>query len=176
MQVRSYLQMSIALAMVTIAARPNGLLAWSMLGKARAVHSVALEVDARRLFINVWPTVGVVLGLLAVMAAGWGWLDPVVAIAVALNILRVGASLVWQAAGGLMDEALEPAQRATVERVLVEHSHDNVRFDHVTSRRAAEERGRVERALMQALPGLRASIQLLPLGVEADLGDEIGSA
>jgi len=173
-QVRSYLQLSIALAMVTIAARPNGLLAWSMLRKARAVHSVALEVDARRLFTNVWPTVGVVLGLLAVMATGW--LDPVVAIAVALNILRVGASLVWQAAGGLMDEALEPAQRATVERLLAEHSHDNVRFDHVTSRRAAEERGRVERALMQALPGLRASIQLLPLGVEAHLCDEVGSA
>jgi cation diffusion facilitator family transporter len=175
----------------------NGMLAWSMLRKARAVHSVALEADARHLFTDVWTTVGVVVGLLAVLATGWAWLDPVIAIVVALNIMRVGAGLIWQSAGGLMDEALEPAQRATVERVLAEHSHDHVRFDHVTSRRAgqrrfvdlhmhmpadwtlgraAAERGRVELALMQALPGLRATIQLLPLGVEAHLDDEVGSA
>lgn len=185
----------LGLVLSVVSSAMNGALAYSMLRKARAVQSMALEADARHLFTDVWTSAGVVVGLLAVMTTGWAWLDPVIAIAVALNILRVGAALVWQSAGGLMDEALEPAQRAAIERVLAEHSHDAVRFDHVASRRAgqrrfvdlhmhmpadwtlgraAAERGRVELALMRAVPGLRASIQLLPLGVEAHLGDEVG--
>ena len=59
----------------------NGALAWSMLKKAREHRSMALEGDARHLFTDVWTSVGVVLGLLAVAATGWLWLDPVMAIA-----------------------------------------------------------------------------------------------
>jgi len=182
----------IGLALSVLSSALNGALAFSMLRKARQVHSMALEADARHLFTDVWTSVGVVAGLLAVLATGWGWLDPVIAIAVALNILRVGAALVGQSVRGLMDEALEPEHQAAVARVLAAAAHDAVRFDHVSSRRAgprrfidlhmhmpaewtlgqaAEERAKLERALMQAVPGLRASIQLLPLGVEAHLGD-----
>ena len=182
----------LGLVLSVVSSAMNGALAYSMLRKARAVQSMALEADARHLFTDVWTSAGVVLGLLAVMATGWAWLDPVIAIAVALNILRVGASLVRQSAGGLMDEALETEHRSAIEAVLQAHSHDAVHFDHITSRRAgqrrfvdqhmhmpadwtlgraAAERGAVEQALMQAVPGLRASIQLLPLGVEVHLAD-----
>ena len=182
----------LGLVLSVVSSAMNGALAYSMLRKARAVQSMALEADARHLFTDVWTSAGVVLGLLAVMATGWAWLDPVIAIAVALNILRVGASLVRQSAGGLMDEALETEHRSAIEAVLQAHSHDAVHFDHITSRRAgqrrfvdlhmhmpadwtlgraAAERGAVEQALTQAVPGLRASIQLLPLGVEVHLAD-----
>ena len=170
----------------------NGALAYSMLRKARAVRSMALEADARHLYTDVWTSGGVVVGLLAVQATGWLWLDPAVAILVALNILREGASLVWRSAGGLMDEALEPDTRAEVDKVLASFAHHAIRFDHVTSRRAGQRRfvdlhmhmpaawtlGRaaavrasVEQALMSAVPGLRATIQLLPLDVEAHFDD-----
>lgn len=170
----------------------NGVLAWSMLSKARAARSMALEADARHLFTDVWTSAGVVLGLLAVMATGWQWLDPVIAIAVALNIMREGGSLIWRSAGGLMDQALEPEAQAEIQKVLDEFAHHAIRFDHVVTRRAAQRRfvdlhmhmpaawtlGRaaavrasVEQALMSAVPGLRATIQLLPLDVEAHFGD-----
>ena len=170
----------------------NGALAYSMLRKARAVRSMALEADARHLYTDVWTSAGVVIGLLAVQATGWLWLDPVVAIAVALNIMREGASLVWRSAGGLMDEALEPDARAEIDTVLASFAHHAIRFDHVSSRRAGQRRfvdlhmhmpaawtlGRaaavrasVEQALMSAVPGLRATIQLLPLDVEAHFDD-----
>lgn len=190
--------LGLGLGLSVVSAVMNAVLAISMQRKARAVGSVALEADARHLFTDVWTSVAVVAGLLAVMATGWDWLDPVIAIAVALNILRVGAALVWQSAAGLMDEALEPAERAAIERVLAEHSHDAVHFDHVASRRAgqrrfvdlhmhvpaswtlgraAAERGRVELALVQAVPRVLASIQLLPLGVETHThaDDEVGA-
>jgi cation diffusion facilitator family transporter len=170
----------------------NGVLAWSMLRKAREVRSMALEGDARHLFTDVWTSAGVVLGLFAVMATGWLWLDPALAIAVALNILREGGSLVWRSASGLMDQAVEPETRAQIDASLARFGSAAVRFDHVVTRRAGQRRfvdlhmhvpadwslgqaaalrGSVEHALMAEVPGLRASIQLLPSDVEAAVDD-----
>jgi cation diffusion facilitator family transporter len=163
-----------------------------MLRKAREHRSMALEADARHLFTDVWTSIGVVAGLVAVQLSGWLWIDPLVAIAVALNILREGVSLVRRSADGLMDQALEPEVRAEIERALDVFRHQAIRFDHVHTRRAGQRRfvdlhmhmpsgwtlGRaaalrtsVEQALMSAVPGLRASIQLLPMDVEAHFGD-----
>lgn len=182
----------LGIALSVISSAMNGALAYSMLRKARAARSMALEGDARHLFTDVWTSAGVVAGLLAVMATGWLWLDPVIAIAVALNILREGGRLVSRSAGGLMDEALEPEARAQIDQVLAGFAHPAIRFDHVATRRAGQRRfvdlhmhmpagwtlGRaaalrasVEQALMSAVPGLRATIQLLPLDVEAHFDD-----
>ena len=92
----------------------NGALAWAMLRKAHEHRSIALEGDARHLFTDVWTSVGVVAGLLAVQATGWLWLDPVVAIAVAANIVREGLSLLRRSVDGLMDRALEPQVLADI--------------------------------------------------------------
>jgi len=170
----------------------NGALAFAMLRKAREHRSMALEADARHLITDVWTSMGVVVGLLAVKFTGWLWLDPVVAIGLALNILREGGSLVRRSADGLMDRALEPEVRAEIEKTLDLFRHQAIRFDHVSTRRAGQRRfvdlhmhmpsgwtlGRaaalrtsVEQALMSAVPGLRASIQLLPMDVEAHFDD-----
>lgn len=177
----------------------NGLLAWVMLRASRVHRSVALEGDARHLFTDVWTSVGVIGGIALVGLTGWLWLDPVIAIGVAINILREGVRLVWQASQGLMDEALDPALQGSIDQVLAgftaAHGGPSVlRFDHVTTRkagqrrfadlhmhvpggwsltRAAALRGEVEQALMAAVPGLRAGIQLLPTDVEVQaLGDD----
>lgn len=182
----------LGIGLAVLSSAMNGLLAWSMLNKAREARSMALEADARHLFTDVWTSAGVVIGLLAVLATGWLWLDPVIAIAVALNILREGYSLTRRSAQGLMDEALEPEVRQQIDQVLAGFAHHTIRFDHVVSRRAGQRRfvdlhmhmpsgwtlGRaaalrtsVEQALMSAVPGLRATIQLLPLDVEAHFDD-----
>jgi divalent metal cation (Fe/Co/Zn/Cd) transporter len=140
----------------------------------------------------------VVVGITLVQFTGWLWLDPVVAIGVALNILREGFHLMWRSSQGLMDEAVEPDVMATIQATLDGFTHsrgetDIVRFDHVATRkagqrryvdmhmhmpsswtlgRAAAVRGSVEQALMSAVPGLRATIQLLPTDVEAHFFDE----
>jgi cation diffusion facilitator family transporter len=186
------LAVPLGLALSVASSLLNGVLAWSMMRKAKAVRSMALEGDARHLFTDVWTSAGVVVGLLAVLATGWQWLDPLVAIAVALNILREGALLVWRSAGGLMDEALEPDVLAEIEKTLAGFGHAAIRFDHIATRRAGQRRfvdlhmhmpagwtlGRaaavrasVEQALMSAVPGLRATIQLLPMDVEAHFDD-----
>lgn len=170
----------------------NGALATAMLRKAREHRSMALEADARHLFTDVWTSVGVVAGLVLVHFTGWLWLDPVVAIAVALHILVEGAKLIRGSAGGLMDEALEPDLQRAIDETLATYRTQAVRFDDVYSRRAgqrrfvalhmhmpagwtlgeaAARRAEVEQALMRAVPGLRATIEMLPIGVEAHFGD-----
>ena len=175
-----------ALSMLSTAC--NGLLAWVMLRAARVHASSALEGDARHLMTDVWTSVGVVAGLLAAGATGWHWLDPVVAMGVALNVLKEGCALVWRASQGLMDEAVEPEVLVRLQAVLQEHaaaSGGAVHFDSLTSRRAgarnyvqlhmhvpadwalgeaARLRTRDEEDLMHAAPGLRATIELLPVG------------
>jgi cation diffusion facilitator family transporter len=170
----------------------NGMLAWRMLVASREQRSIALEADARHLFTDVWTSAGVVVGLLLVPVTGWLWLDPLLAIGVALNILREGAHLAWRSVDGLMDKAVEPEVRAQIDATLAQFEHHTIRFDHLVTRRAGQRRfvdvhmhmpaswtlGRaaalrtsVEQALMSAVPGLRASIQLLPMDVEAHFGD-----
>jgi cation diffusion facilitator family transporter len=185
-------QLTWGLGLSVAASVLNGVLAWAMLRKAREARSIALEGDARHLFTDVWTSAGVVVGLVAAGITGWQWLDPVIAIAVALNIVREGVSLIRRSAHGLMDHALEPEVQAQIERVLDGFRHPTIRFDHVVTRRAGQRRyvdlhmhmpagwtlGRaaalrtsVEQALMSAVPGLRATIQLLPSDVEAHSGD-----
>ena len=186
-------QVGWGLALSVVSSALNGLLAWVMFKAAKVHRSIALEADARHLVTDVWTSVGVVAGIGAVGLTGWLWLDPLVAIGVALNILREGFHLIWRSSQGLMDEALEPEVLADIQKVLKDFDHHTIRFDHVTTRRsgrrrfvdlhmhmpaswslgrAAAVRAQVEIALMGAVPGLRATIQLLPTDVEAHLGDE----
>ncbi|WP_299021265.1 MULTISPECIES: cation diffusion facilitator family transporter [unclassified Tepidimonas] len=185
------------LVLSVFSAALNGALAWVMLRASRVHRSLALEADARHLFTDVWTSAGVVVGLGLVVATGWWWLDPLIAIAVAINIAREGVHLLWRSSQGLMDEAVEPEVRAAIDAVLADFAHTRggaeiIRFDHVHTRKAGQRRyvdlhmhmpahwtlGRaaalrasVEQALMSAVPGLRATIQLLPTDVEAHFDD-----
>jgi len=190
-------EVGLGLALSVGSSALNGLLAWLMFRAARQHRSLALEADARHLVTDVWTSVGVVLGIGLVGVTGWLWLDAVVAIGVALNILKEGAHLVWQSSQGLMDEAVEAEVQAEIRTVLDSFAHKRgemeiIRFDHVNTRKAGQRRfvdvhmhmpanwtlGRaaalrmsVEQALMSAVPGLRATIQLLPNDIEAHFND-----
>jgi cation diffusion facilitator family transporter len=190
-------QVGWGLALSVASSALNGLLAWVMFGAAREHRSIALEADAKHLVTDVWTSVGVVIGIALVHFTGWLWLDALVAMGVAANILKEGFHLMWRSSQGLMDEAVEPEVMATIQQTLDGFAHqrngmDIVRFDHVSTRRAGQRRfvdmhmhmpaswtlgraaavrGSVEQALMSAVPGLRATIQLLPSDVEAHFDD-----
>ena len=191
-------QVGLGLALSIISSVLNGLLAWVMFGAAKTHRSIALEADAKHLVTDVWTSVGVVMGIGLVSLSGWLWLDALVAIAVALNILKEGVHLIWRSSQGLMDEAVEPEAIAKINATLAGFAYQRdevsiIRFDHITTRqagqrlfvdlhmhmpaswtlgRAAALRTSVEQALMSAVPGLRASIQLLPSDVEAHFDSE----
>lgn len=177
----------VGLALSIVSSVLNGLLAARMLAESRRHRSIALEADARHLVTDVWTSAGVVVGVVAVQLTGWLWLDPAVAIGVAINIIREGARVVWVSVDGLMDKALEPEVQERIDRTLARFAESSVRFDDMVTRRAGSRRfldvhmhvpaswtlgraaalrGEVEQALMSEVAGLRASIQLLPSNVE----------
>ena len=177
----------VGLALSIVSSALNGLLAARMLAESRRHRSIALEADARHLYTDVWTSAGVVVGVVAVQLTGWLWLDPAVAIGVAINIIREGARVVWVSVDGLMDKALEPDVQERIDRTLARFAETSVRFDDLVTRRAGSRRfldahmhvpaswtlgraaalrGEVEQALMSEVAGLRASIQLLPSNVE----------
>ena len=177
----------VGLALSIVSSVLNGLLAARMLAESRRHRSIALEADARHLYTDVWTSAGVVVGVVGVQLTGWLWLDPTVAIGVAINIIREGARVVWVSVDGLMDKALEPDVQERIDRTLARFAETSVRFDDLVTRRAGSRRfldvhmhvpaswtlgraaalrGEVEQALMSEVAGLRASIQLLPSNVE----------
>ena len=177
----------VGLALSIVSSALNGLLAARMLAESRRHRSIALEADARHLYTDVWTSAGVVVGVVAVQLTGWLWLDPAVAIGVAINIIREGARVVWVSVDGLMDKALEPDVQERIDRTLARFAETSVRFDDLVTRRAGSRRfldvhmhvpaswtlgraaalrGEVEQPLMSEVAGLRASIQLLPSNVE----------
>ena len=179
----------LGLVLSVVSSGLNGWLAWVMMRVAKSQNSIALMADSKHLMADVWTASAVVVGLVLAVATHLIWLDSVVAMGVALVILKEGFSLLWESSQGLMDEALDPNSRQIIQEVLDGFSHhDVIRFDHVVTRksgqrcyvelhmhmpaswslgRAAALRFNVEQALMSSMPGLRATIELLPSNMES---------
>jgi cation diffusion facilitator family transporter len=104
---------------------------------ARAFNSVALEADALHLKTDVYTSLGVAIGLGLIMLTGINWLDPVVAILVALFIIRESYILLKRAFTPLLDEAWEETDIDDLEKVLNEL---NVNYHELRTRVAGNYR------------------------------------
>ncbi len=99
-------------------------------------NSIALEADAHHLLTDVWTSVGVLGGILLVWLTGWLWLDPALALAVALHIVWTGVQLVKRSTQGLMDAAIPRAEQEAIEKVLESYRQQGVDFHALRTRRA----------------------------------------
>lgn len=102
----------------------------------RQHNSIILEADAHHLMTDVWTSGGVILGVGLVWFTGWLWLDPILALAVAVNILWTGWQLVRRSADGLLDAALPPGQVAAIEALLVEYRRRGLDFHALRTRQS----------------------------------------
>lgn len=112
-----------------------------MLHKAEEFDSITLEADAHHLMTDVWTSVGVVAALGVVMfVPQWSILDPIIAVAVGLNIIRTGVSLVKRSFAGLMDISLPADEMDQIEEVLREREGPDVVYHKFRTRRSASRR------------------------------------
>lgn len=108
-----------------------------LLRAGREERSIVLEADGKHLITDVWTSAGVIAGVAAVALTGWEILDPIIALAVAVNIVVTGGALVWRSADGLMDRALDTADRAKVDAVLDDfRRREGIEFHALRSRQA----------------------------------------
>lgn len=157
-----------------------------LLRVGRQHRSVTLVADGKHLLTDVWTSVGVLAGIGLVAVFGWYVLDPIVALLVGLNILRIGYGLVRESVVGLLDAALPADDVAQVQQVLDRYRADGSvtilpprtrasgrqRFVYLTVRvpgdwtvRAGHDLlDRVEEDVRSALPGTTVFTHLEPAG------------
>jgi cation diffusion facilitator family transporter len=110
-------QLGFGVLMTFGASLANALLGWYLVRTGRRARSLILEANGKHVLTDSWTSFGVVGGLLLVVLTGWKPFDPLIAIAVALNILWSGAQLIRTSVGGLMDY-VDPVTRESVRRQM----------------------------------------------------------
>ena len=102
----------------------------------REHHSITLEADAHHLMTDVWTSVGVITGVGLVWLTGWLWLDPLLALLVAANIVWTGWQLMRRSAAGLMDTSLPAAEVAQIEAPLAAYRRHGLEFHALRTRQS----------------------------------------
>lgn len=129
----------VGLLVSVVASLINLFAARELLKAGLAYNSITLEADARHLMTDVWTSVGVIVGVGLVWVSGWLWLDPLLALLVAANIVWTGWQLLHRSASGLMDEAIPKEQIEAVEVVLNKYRQLGLEFHALRTRQAGRQ-------------------------------------
>jgi cation diffusion facilitator family transporter len=129
-------QVGIGLAVSVAASAINFGVARSLLKAGKEYRSIILEADAHHLMTDVWTSAGIILGIVAVSFTGWNRLDPIIALLVAANIVRIGVRLLRGSVQGLMDRALPAAEQDAIKAVFSRYERQGIRFHALRTRRA----------------------------------------
>ena len=131
---------ALGLAANAVASAVNFAVARVLLRVGRRHDSITLEADAQHLMADVWTSVGVIAGVGAAVATGWHRLDAIIAMLVALNVLRSGFRLLDRSMHGLLDTSLPEETLVTIKGILDHHAGAGVRYHALRTRQAAARR------------------------------------
>jgi len=133
-------QVTIGVAVSAVAAGANFAVARILLRAGQRHRSTALEADAHHLLTDVWTSVGVIVAVALVGLTGWLWLDPVIGLVVAVQIIWTGYKLVRGAINGILDVSLPAAELSKVEAILHPYEAQGVTFHALRTRQAGAQR------------------------------------
>lgn len=126
----------IGLAVSAVAAIINLVTALTLMKVGHQHNSITLEADAHHLLTDVWTSAGVIVGVTLVWLTDWLWLDPVIALLVAANIVWTGWQLLRRSAAGLMDVSIPGEQIGAIETVLDGYRSQGLDFHALRTRQA----------------------------------------
>jgi cation diffusion facilitator family transporter len=124
------------LAVNALATAINAAWAWVLISRGRAWSSPALEGDGHHLVSDVITSVGVLVGLVLATVTGWAILDPLIAGAVAVNILRMGYRLAVESMSALMDQAASPQIEARIKEAIRANAEGALQAHDIRTRTA----------------------------------------
>lgn len=183
----------IGLAVSVVASIINLATSRILMGVGRKYKSITLEADAHHLRTDVWTSAGVILGVGLVWATGWLWLDPVIALLVAMNIVWTGWQLLQRSAAGLMDVSIPEEELMAIEAVLDDYRQQGLSFHALRTRQAGArafitvhvlvpgtwtiQQGhdwseRIETDIRQALPNVHITTHLEPVEDPLSMADQ----
>jgi cation diffusion facilitator family transporter len=187
-------QAGLGLAVSVVAAAVNLGVALVLMRAAKAHRSATLQASSHHLLTDVWTTGGVLVGVGAVVVTGWLPLDPLVALAVAVNIVWAGGRILRDSVAGLMDTALPAAELRLLHELLQGYAAtDGIEYHALRTRRSGAHRfvsvhvlvppnwsvqqghdllERIEADVRRALPPVTVDTHLEPLGDPAAMSDQ----
>ena len=130
----------IGIGVAAAASAVNGAVAVSLRRAGNRLRSITLRADAHHLMTDVWTSAGVVAGIALVALTGWSRLDPLIATAVAANIVRTGWKLVRETGMGLLDTAIPEVDRRRVTAALEPFQAQGILFHAIRTRVAGRRR------------------------------------
>jgi cation diffusion facilitator family transporter len=126
----------IGLAVSVVASIINLATSRILMDVGRKYKSITLEADAHHLMTDVWTSAGVIVGVGLAWLTGWLWLDPVIALGVAVNIVWTGWQLLHRSAAGLMDVSIPDEEIEAIENVLEGYRRQGLEFHALRTRQA----------------------------------------
>jgi len=118
----------------------NLALGWYLIRTGRRTNSLVLVSNGQHVMTDMWTSLGVIVGVGLVWLTGVRWLDPVVGLAVAINILWTATSLLRRSVYGLMDEADPDATQALLDELADAKEEGTIaEFHQVRHRRSGDE-------------------------------------
>jgi len=133
-------QVGLGLGVSVVASAINLGVSLVLMRAARQYDSITLKANAHHLMTDVWTSAGVLLGVGLVVLTGWLWLDPLVALAVAANIVWTGTRIVHSSVQGLMDVALPAEEQEKIKSVLDGYVSEEVDYHALRTRQAGPRR------------------------------------
>jgi cation diffusion facilitator family transporter len=130
----------LGLVIMGVSAIINLIVSTQLMRVAKRTDSVALEADAMHLRTDVYTSAGVLMGLLLIKLTGWDIIDPIIALGVALMILKASFDLMKQVFAPLVDASLPDEEREIITEVLLLHADEFVEFHKLRTRKAGAER------------------------------------
>ncbi len=126
------------LIIVTIVGTLNGLMGAYLISKGKQTRSLVLVADGQHLLADTYTSIALVVGLGVVYLTGLHWLDPLIAIGLALYIVTMGIKLVHQAFSGLMDAASPQLLERVATALQKIREPSMIDIHHLRCRRAGD--------------------------------------
>lgn len=172
------------LAVSLAAAGINAAVGIVLLRTGKRQHSPTLTADGQHLLTDVITTAGVLIGVMLVEITGWILLDPLVAIAVAANIIVIGIKLIHTSLAGLLDATLPDEENQKIIEILRSFTRPTITFHGLQTRQSGRLRfvrvdaqvpgawsvshghtfgEEIEQAIKAELPGAYVTIHIEPI-------------
>lgn len=126
----------LGLGVSVAASAVNGSVAYVLLKAGKRLDSITLRADAHHLLTDVWTSAGVLVGVVLVKLTGWLLLDPIVALAVATNIVWIAGRILLETARGLVDPSIPDREREELEALLARYRTGGVEVHAVRTRQS----------------------------------------
>ncbi len=131
----------LGIAVIAISIAANLAVSLRMARAARDTDSPALAGDAAHLGTDALTSAAVLIGLILVAVTGAQWIDPVVALCVAVVVVRTGVKLLFQSSRVLVDESLPASEVEAIRAAIVDFADRGVvGYHELRTRRAGSRR------------------------------------